>query len=332
MQLIRDLITFNFEIDGAKPISETPGEIVPPELFYRILYWAAQEDTSLSKAAKRRVLAVFNRGTEGPDIREQDKEEIANFLTGPFYTLKRCSLVCRYWANQSRRYLFTNATLSIKSLEAARAFRFYSLHSSNKLLKLCDIIREIRVLQRYDLNETRSLLDVVYFPATRTKLSALHIFGPFPSILSPCRLDTPHWSITNGDSFAPSITPYKSVVLRNTAFPSFSSVTKYLKHFRAAQEITLWNLTWNDKTHFSPTRPIPTSSTRPRIAVMTFECTDSFLIGWQTFTMYSDSLFHIVVDRDQDWMLHFLTSVRDYYEELETKSSRQYELISGMLY
>ena len=65
---------------------------------------------------------------------------------------------------------------------------------------------------------------------------------------------------------------------------------------------------------------------------MTFECTDSLLIGWQTFTMYSDSLFHIVVDRDQDWMLHFLTSVRDYYEELETKFSRQYELISGMLY
>ena len=38
VQLIYDLIAFNFEIDGAKATPVTPGAFVPPELFiYRRL-------------------------------------------------------------------------------------------------------------------------------------------------------------------------------------------------------------------------------------------------------------------------------------------------------
>ena len=47
--------------------------------------------------------------------------------------------------------------------------------------------------------------------------------------------------------------------------------------------------------------------------------------------MYSDSFIHAVVDRDQDWLLNFVMSIRDYYEELETESDAFYVLISGTL-
>ena len=329
VQLIYDLIAFNFEIDGAKATPVTPGAFVPPELFSRILHWAAQEDISHSQAAKQSVLAHVMEDAVNPDLRT--RKELATFFSSPFYTLTSCSLVCRYWANQSRRYLFTDRTLSIKSLENARAFRLYSIHRGNNLIKLCDIIREIRVQQWPKLNESRSLLDLVYFPATRSKLSAVSIIGPFPDTIASCRHDTPHWSITNGDSFSPSITPYNSVYLSDAAFPSFLSVTKYLKHFRAAQSFQLYSLTWNDKAQFSLTRPIPTPSTRPRICVEVSHCTDSFLIGWRALTIYSDSFIHAVVDRDQDWLLNFVMSIRDYYEELETESDAFYVLISGTL-
>lgn len=330
VQLIYDLITFNFDIDGVGATPTAPGAVVPPELFSRVIFWIAHEDTSHSLAAKRNIL-VSSLGPPPSDFSDSRLEQLAIFLSSPFNNLQTCSLVCRFWANQSRRYLFLNKTLHISSLENARAFRHYTLHGSNKLIRICDLVRTIFVKQWY--NQPRSYLDLIYLPAARTKLAQLKILGPISDTISPCRRDTPHWSITDGNSFTPSITPYSVVSLNDAAFPSFLSVIKYLKHFRAAQEIKLTSLTWGDKIQVSLLRPIPTSSSRQRISVqVSGECTDSFLVGWHTVNMYADSFVHAVLDRDQDWILRLGMVIRDYYEGLYVdRRSAFYQFSSGML-
>lgn len=295
-RLVYDIFTFNFEIDDGSPppMASMP---VPEELLENILYWVRQEDIGTTPRLQAGML-------------------------------KNCALVCRHWARQSRRYIFSGKRLHIRSLEHAQMFREYALHGSPKLLKVCDLIRGLSVSERF--SASRSFLDLVHLPTTHDKLRRVEIRGPFPPQIQPLRLDTPHWNLTNVVSIPPTTTAYRTVDLSDLTFPSFAHLVKYLKYFHTATRMELISVKWSDKVQASLLRPLPVLHRRRRIDVQTSDCPDGFLVGWQAITMYADSFIHSVVDRDQQWALDIMSLLRDHYEQLDVPGCYcQYEFQSG---
>ncbi|KAI0763895.1 hypothetical protein BC629DRAFT_968707 [Irpex lacteus] len=86
------------------------GSRIPPELFDDILFYvnvdrvSQQEDEEL-----------------GSLIRDPGMPSTQDILTD----LRRCSLVCLFWANRCREHMFSDATLWIRSYEDAKIFRRY---------------------------------------------------------------------------------------------------------------------------------------------------------------------------------------------------------------
>ncbi|KAI0749017.1 hypothetical protein BC629DRAFT_1594294 [Irpex lacteus] len=322
-RLLYDIFTFNFELDDTENIQRSLGAFVPEELFKDILYWISQDDrTDEVRAQLKAMYPDRPRGFAGI-------EAVALHEAQPIYTLRSCALVCRYWANQSRRYMFTGRKMHISSLEDAQMFRKYAVNGSPHLFKICDLISELEVKERF--KGSRSLLDLIHLPATRNKLTEVQIIGPPPPHIPSLRLDTPHWKLANTVALSPAATSYKTVSLFRLTFPSFVHVIKYLKHFRAATHISLRSLEWSDKTQVLLQRPIPVLKRRQDVIVNLVDCTDGFLIGWQAITMYADSFVHSVVERDQQWALSVMLLLRDYYEQLEVPGySCSYLFRSGL--
>lgn len=321
-RLLYDIFTFNFELDDTENMQRSLGAFVPEELFKDILYWISQDDrTDEVRAQLKAMYPDHPRGYAGI-------EAVALHEAQPIYTLRSCALVCRYWANQSRRYMFTGRKMHISSLEDAQMFRKYAVDGSPNLLKICDLISELEVKERF--KGSRSLLDLIHLPATRNKLTEVQIIGPPPPHIPSLRLDTPHWKLANTVALSPAATAYKTVSLFRLTFPSFVHVIKYLKHFRAATHISLRFVEWSDKTQVLLQRPIPVLQRRQDVIVRLGDCTDGFLIGWQAITMYADSFIHSVVERDQQWALSVAMLLRDYYEQLEIPGySCSYHFRSG---
>ncbi len=99
--------------------------------------------------------------------------------------LKRCSLVCRFWANRCRQYMFAGRTLEIYRSEDAEIFRRYAIGGCAALIPVHHLIGEIHVYLRYD-GLINSFLHLLYLSVIRQKLRLLSIHGPYSNRLSPC--------------------------------------------------------------------------------------------------------------------------------------------------
>ncbi|KAI0085014.1 hypothetical protein BDY19DRAFT_967599 [Irpex rosettiformis] len=314
--LIYDLFTFNFELGEIDISVPGRGAVIPPELFPRILYYVTQDDPRDEIGARYRARPRSKLGDD-PSVYSNHVREIRE--ASPVFTLKSCSLVSLYWANQCRKYMFMDKKLNILDFGAAQAFRYYAIQGSERLVPIYKLIGLISVTQNYGKDtSTKSFLDLVYIPKIAQKLRFLDIHGPVPPNFPPCKMDTPHWSLSNLTCISPAATGYFAVSLVSIEFPSFNHVIKYLKHFRASVGIHISSITWNDKAAISLPRPLPTKENRSRINAEARTCTDSFHVALHAATVYADSPIHAVIDRDQQWALLVLATLRDYYQELDS--------------
>ncbi|KAI0085028.1 hypothetical protein BDY19DRAFT_1059820 [Irpex rosettiformis] len=316
LRLIYDLFTFNFELGEIDINAPGRGAVIPPELFPRILYYVTQGDPRDEIRARYDAKPPSKHGDD-PYVYWNHVRELRE--ASPAFTLKSCSLVSLHWANQCRRYMFTNKKLDFLDYGAAQAFRYYAIQGSKNLVPIYELVELISVTQNYGNDaSTKSFLDLVYIPQIAQKLRWLDIHGPVPPNFPPCKMDTPHWGLSNLTCISPVVTGYITVSLIEIEFPSFNYVIKYLKHFRASREIRISSITWNDKVAIYLPRPLPTKENRSHIYVEARTCTDSFHVGLYAATLYSDSPIHAVIDRDQQWALFVLASLRNYYQELDS--------------
>ncbi len=289
MDLIRQHFLDLFSLPIFPPPPPGPGAHLPPEIFEIILYHASRNGIVVLRDY-RRYMQEIQEGRRKPD---QEYLRRTLLPSSPRRILGNCALVSRYWANQSRRLMFDHATLTIRSLEDAQAFRHYALHGSTKLVKICDLIDKISVNQDY--NEPRSLLDLVFLSATRNKLFKLQIKGPVPQRIPPSHLDTPHWYLADSTMTSqPSVTAYDSITLENLHVPSYAHFTKYISHFRSAKTLFFDSLTWDGK--FSPgdwrvrVKPSPRSPLHTTFTAT--ECTSNYLVCLQAVMWYPNFPLH----------------------------------------
>ncbi|KAI0094183.1 hypothetical protein BDY19DRAFT_8053 [Irpex rosettiformis] len=298
------------------------GARIPPELFFHILRWVSRNDD-------RRETFIRLRRKAGENPKKFDRFEFDREyeMAGPAYTLRSCSLVCLYWANQSREYMFRGARLYISTLQNAQFFRRYAIAGSPNLVPDCTLVRVIDVSVLCSKTK-RSYLDLVYLPQTSNKLRELEIYGPLPKGIPPSMLDTPHWSITNLAPLPPSITAYQAVKIRHIDFPSFRHLVKYFKYFNAATDYYLENITWDGKTpstlsHFTK----PATRHRQSITVRAQLCTDGLLLCLQVAMMYQDFPLRTVASQDYVWALHLMDLVGDFYRQAPQTGERDKALI-----
>ncbi|KAI0094180.1 hypothetical protein BDY19DRAFT_7744 [Irpex rosettiformis] len=282
------------------------GAVLPPELFPNILKWVSRDDDrneTLRRLQRQRGL--------------DDQQFIRQYvMAGPAYTLRSCSLVCLYWANQCREYMFRGATLSVWTLERAQSFRKYSVEGSPRLARVCTLIRGIEVIMICH-KTPRSYLDLVFLPQTRDKLVQLKISGPFPKGLPPVKSDTPHWSLTNLAILPPSVTAYREIVVKDFHFPSFRHVVSFLKHFDASTTHELANITWDGKTPNDLSQFFkPPTRHRQTIQVNVDQCTDNVTLCLQVAAMFSDCPLRRLASQDYVLATQVINIVCDIYRKV----------------
>lgn len=292
---------------GFVPLNGVAGALVPPELFSQILHFVSQRDEALYERIRR------------PRDFSHDEVQYALSNAFPQQTLKNCALVCRYWANQSRAYMFTDARITIRSLEDAELFRKYAIDGSRHLNRVCELCGSLQIEQEYSRSR-RSFLDLVYLPQTRSKLKALKLVGPRLEDMGnpPFVLDTPYWGLPNVSAVSPSLlTSYEQVTMNRMEFPSIFHVFKYVKHFRVgAVTIEFDSLTWDGKED-DPLRPRATVSSSKRSSKATScrasNCSDNFLICWQMVMVRADFALWTVPEPDQQWAMRLSRTIYDSY-------------------
>ncbi|KAI0782481.1 hypothetical protein BC629DRAFT_1594256 [Irpex lacteus] len=297
--------------ETAQEPSDEPGigAILPPELFPTVLKWASLND---DRAETFERIRNETRGKKNVDRRhiwrEFDK-------AGPAYTLRSCSLVCLYWANRCREYMFTGATFYVWSLEKAELFRKYSVDGCRNLVPICTLIKTIEVAVVCERSR-RSYLDLIYLPQTRGKLEVVTITGPLPAGVPQLRHDTPHWSVTNLGTPPPTATAYGRVLINTLNFPSFSHLVKYFKYFNTAEKYYLTDLTWDGKTPNSFAQFFkPAIRRRQSIEVHASRCTDDLIICLQVVTMYPDFPLRLIASQDYAFAMNLMNIVGDYYRK-----------------
>lgn len=303
-----------------------PGAFIPQELFFHILRFVGERDQALDDRLKY-----------GRDLTYQELEfALRNVF--PLSALRNCALVCRYWANQSRAYLFTGATIKIRSLEDAELFRKYAVAGSSHLNRICDLCGSLEVEQEYSSRSQRSFLDLLYMPETRGKLKKLTLIGPRMEDLGGLSfmLDTPHWGLPNVSVVASSMTTsYKEVAMDRMDFPSIFHIFKYVKHFRGAVSVRFDSLTWIGKE--DPLRPrtrVAVSSLRTSRALsfQAVNCTDNLLVCWQMAMIRPDFALWTVTPQDQQWAIDLSRTLYSSFTELPSMSPGvHFSLSSGKL-
>ena len=242
---------------------------------------------------------------------------------GPMYTLRSCSLVCLYWANQCREYMFRGARFRVLTLQRAQDFRKYSTGGCKNLVPICTLIRSIEV-EMWCRFTQRSFLDLVYLPQTRGKLDTLKILGPFTQEIPSVKLDNPHWSVTNLATPPPSVTAYSSVVVTAIDFPSFRHIIKYFKYFDNAMTYYLDNLTWDGKTPSTPYHFFkPPARHRRSVVVQTSRCTDDLALCTAIAMMYPDFRLRAMSSQDQVLALYLMNIVGDFYRNAPQTADRR---------
>ncbi len=287
------------------------GAILPPELFPTVLKWVSRNDDRA--ATFDRLNMEASRSRKKVD-RRQFRLEVDK--AGPAYTLRSCSLVCLYWANQCRNYVFRDANFPIWSFEKAELFRKYSVDGCRNLVPICTLIKSITVVMACK-ESRRSFLDLIYLPQTRGKLDTVRIIGPLPGAIPLVKQDTPHWSVTNLGTPPPIATAYETVVIYKINFPSFGHLVRYFKYFNAAETYYLTNLTWDGKTpnHFAQFFK-PAIRRRKSITVQVRQCTDDLIICLQVVTMYPDFPLRLIASQDYAWAMYLMNVVGDFYRKL----------------
>ncbi|KAI0782480.1 hypothetical protein BC629DRAFT_557413 [Irpex lacteus] len=313
-------------------IRTSAGDTIPPELFEVILMFAGTDDR------RREVEQRLRRDRSVDWVQRQ----IEVHKAGPMYTLKSCSLVCRYWAKQCRQYLFRDARIHITSFQSAEDFRLYTRQGSPALgPSVASFIKTIHVVLDYKVAEP--FLHLIYLPQTRNKLIELQVRGPFPEKLPLLLRSTPHWNLAhNASSTPPAVVAYKTITLTNLEFASFKSVLQYLQHFGDVESLKLFFITWDPSASPIPLTFItsarrPPSHRRKQVAVTASGCTSNLLLCLHAAMMYADFPLRGIPDSDQNWIVGFLTRTDKFYAdvpaiEVDREGRNTYSLASCRSY
>ncbi|KAI0748982.1 hypothetical protein BC629DRAFT_130072 [Irpex lacteus] len=278
---------------------------IPQELFDDILFYV-----NVDRISQREL-----KWLEGEDLKRNGGEPSPRDILPD---LKRCSLVCIFWANRCREHMFSGRTLEIKSYEDAAIFRRYFVEGCPKLTPVHQLIRHVNITQNYsgilapqDSERQTSFLHLLYLPAIQDKLYRLSINGPVPEGFNPAKLDTPHWGIPPF-IVVPSSLPQNDVHLQNIHFPSFYHVTKYIRHFPCTTDIFFESITWDGQT---PTYSLPQASARITcrrrpLSLMIRAiggCTDAVHLALTALMMNPNCPLHRLSDEELVWMIKFMT-------------------------
>ncbi|KAI0763892.1 hypothetical protein BC629DRAFT_1737939 [Irpex lacteus] len=266
---------------------------IPPELFENILFYVNVNRVSQRKYGNGILKRYYRERLHPDDI---------------LINLKQCSLVCLFWANKCREYMFSARILEIRSYEDAKIFRRYVVGGCPRLTPVQQLISKLDVTQNYI--ERSSFLDLLYLPAIQDKLDALHINGPVPPGFNSAKLDTPHWGIPTCIVVPNSF--MRHIVLKHVHFPSFRHVTKYMRHFTCATYIHFEGIRWHGQT---PTYSLPQASNtipcqrRPRsLTVLAVRfCTDPVHLALTALMLNPNCPLHRLSDEERMWMTKFMT-------------------------
>jgi hypothetical protein len=301
-----DCLDMGVSYHDNKTLSVGAGAFIPPELFSDILLFVSYDDR------RHEVQERFRR--EEKPLNDFDADEMNKQIdeAGPTYALKTCSLVCLHWANQCRRYMFYERTLTICSFEDAQTFRHYSTLGSARLTPIYHLVQFVAVWQNY--RDARSLIDVVFLPGIRHKLQQLHLDGAAQHRDGPLKSASSmlHRHLPNFSTISPSISAYSSLSMVDFFFPSFSYVAKFLRHFRDTEYFYFESLRWNTRSvaqlmEFAK----PAGRHREDISIRAKCCTDNLALCLQTAVMFPDHTLRMVHEWDRHWITNAMECLRE---------------------
>ena len=278
---------------------------LPPELLVYILNWVKHIPNN-----RHEVQDWISRN----DITDCDVIYDALEQSSARYTLRKCALVCAFWAKCARHAMFYGATLHVETFERAEAFKHYSTQGSPRLGRICDLIKRIWV--SVQLPDTlRSFLSLLCFAETRTKLDKLDIVGPFPNGYPPCKQDNPHWNLPDCAVPSPSNTPWHIVTVSAIQFPSYHHFAKFLRYFSKASVFHLGELSWEGKPpSYLEFFKKPAAQYRNSLEVYVQCCRDDVVMGLQVALMFPDCPLRAVTSRDRDCAVDLMKLVGEFYE------------------
>ena len=293
---------------------------LPPEVLLQILYWVKRTPTTRYEVQE---------WIDSAGITDQTVIYNALLQCSARYTLRKCALVCIYWANYARHAMFHGATLSVETYERAESFRHYSTNGSKNLVRVCDLIKSIWV--SVQLPKTlRSFLPLLCFAETRTKLDRVSIIGPFPDGYPPCKQDSPHWGLSNCAVPSPSGTPWRRVGVKAIRFPSYRHFFRFLSYFNATREFNLVELSWEGKP---PDQLVflkrSAAQYRDRFEIHAQSCRDNVVTGLQVALMYPDCPLRSVTTRDQDWAVGLMKLVGEFYQEIPPAAKEEEAVVNA---
>lgn len=262
---------------------------IPPELFDSIIFYV-----NCDRITQRYTDGLYNTGKTSSNRN--------------LNALKRLSLVCRFWANKCRQYIFSGKILYLVWHKDAEIFRRYTVEGSSYLIPIYQLVSEIWVNQSYESGS--SFLHLLYLPVIQEKLTRLQISGPIPDDFHTAKLDTPHWGVPSTVVLPPSFVR-NAISVANLRLPSFHHVTKYIRYFTCASRINLHRITWNGKMPVSLPHVANAASRRRKqhtMQVTAFnECTDPIHLALTTAMLNPQCPLHRVSDVERAWMHAFMT-------------------------
>ena len=270
--------------------SSTTGADLPPELFDNILLFF---DHYSHHHVIHRLDGCAHMCSTGAVYLKRSKH--SHPIEDIFDNLRQCSLVSLYWANRCRRYIFSQATLEISSREDAHVFTTYVTQGCPSLIPIHKLISGILVKQTYHHTSLSFCHAFHLWPYMKDNLkySSLDLIGPIPDQFSRFFLDSPHWGFPSSvvDS---ALRLFYTVRMIHIHLPSFSHVTRYLRHFKHAERLELVDLTWDEDRLVTPPR-FPktneqTSQQNGALSVYADRCTDNFRICLQVATSHPKSI------------------------------------------
>ena len=262
---------------------------IPPELFPLILDYIGTDERGDGSLSERR-----DRG---------------------LWSWQACSLVCLYWANHCRRYIFYYLINNLRSKEQMAALRrLISSKGSQRLASVASLVARptLRVEQTWD---SWSWIHHVHPLPLKNTTCHLTLRGPVPGKLPVSAYHSPHWSLPR--TMPAQYTPYANCHLKDIEFPSFRDLALLLKHFKKASSFSFENLMWppaenNDLIRIRPFSSTPDSSDLEAVWAYGIEasrCTDNFLALSQACRLYPD--YPLANILESDLMHKFLRSIYD---------------------
>lgn len=181
------------------------------------------------------------------DVRGDDEDDRDVWVQD----MMSCSLVCLYWANRCREYLFRGHEVVIKSLAEFLTLESYAADGCTRLVPLYDVIRRFTVEQTWD---SAAWCYRIYKSRLRAlRWSELVLRGPVPSHLPRAAYRSPHWSLPR--SMPSCYLPLFNFTLHDIHFPCLSDLLALLRHFKHSEGfITLESVTWAEVDIHGPVR------------------------------------------------------------------------------